>query len=262
LSTEFALPFTGATDSPVDEREALLAKHERLSQIRVALARLTLLDFTTFTKPDYLTNWHHKVVAGALDKVLAGECRRLLITMPPQNGKTELVSRRFPAYALGRKPNLRIIACSYSDSLAQDISRDVQKVMSTPEYAELFPKVRLAEARDAEKRTQGQFDVVGGTGYYIAAGIMGSMTGKTSDIGIVDDPFKNRAEADSETFRDRVYEQYKSAFATRQFGNEGSIIICLTRWHSDDLAGRLLALATSNSDAEQWEVLNFPAVKE
>jgi hypothetical protein len=262
LTDAFTLPFVGATDPPVDERGALLAKHERLSQIRAALARLTLLDFTSYTKSDYLINWHHRVVAEALDRVLAGECRRLLITMPPQNGKTELVSRRFPAFALGRKPDLRIIACSYSDSLAQDISRDVQKVMSAPEYAELFPKVRLAEARDVEKRTQGQFDVVGGSGYYIAAGIMGSITGKTSDIGIVDDPIKNRAEAESETFRDRVYEQYKSAFATRQFGNEGSIIICLTRWNEDDLAGRLLKLASENPDAEQWDVLNFPAIRE
>jgi hypothetical protein len=185
-----------------------------------------------------------------------------MIFMPPQNGKSELVSRRFPAYAFGRNPNLRIIACSYSDSLAQDMSREIQRIMSTPEYALLFPHSRLAESRDAEKRTQGQFDVVGGTGYYIASGIMGSITGRTSDIGIIDDPVKNREEAQSETYRDRVFEQYKSAFATRQFGSSGAIVLCMTRWHTDDLAGRLLKLADDNADADQWEVLNFTAVRE
>jgi predicted phage terminase large subunit-like protein len=142
------------------------------------------------------------------------------------------------------------------------MSRDVQKVMSTPEYAELFPDSRLAESSDEEKRTQGQFDVVGKRGYYIAAGIMGAMTGKTSDIGIVDDPIKNRAEAESEAYRNRVWEQYISAFATRQFGSGGAIILCMTRWHEDDLAGRLLKLAKENPEADQWEVIELPAIAE
>lgn len=233
-----------------------------LDRIEAGLARLSLVDFTSYTKPDYEVNWHHRLVAAKLDEVLAGTCKRLMIFEPPQNGKSEQVSRRFPAYALGRNPRLRIIACSYSDSLAQDMSRDVQKIMSTSEYGVLFPGTRLAESRDPEKRTQGQFDVVGRVGYYIAAGIMGSITGKTSDIGIIDDPVKNRAEAESEVFRDRVWDQFKSAFMTRQFGSEGAIILCMTRWHEDDLAGRLLSLAAENPDADQWEVLDLPAVAE
>jgi predicted phage terminase large subunit-like protein len=185
-----------------------------------------------------------------------------MIFEPPQNGKSEQVSRRFPAYVFGRKPNTRIIAWSYGDSLAQDMSRDVQKIMSSREYAALFPGSRLAEARDPEKRTQGQFDVVGHRGYYIASGIMGAITGKTADIGIIDDPIKNREEAESETYRDKVWEQYKSGFATRQFGSHGAIILCLTRWHEDDLAGRLLRLAAENPEADQWEVLSLSAICE
>lgn len=230
--------------------------------LEAEVARRSLLSFTSYTRPDYEINWHHRLVAQKLDDVLAGKCRRLMIFEPPQNGKSEQVSRRFPAYAFGKKPNLRIIACSYSDSLAQDMSRDVQKIMATPEYATLFPNSRLAESRDNEKRTQGQFDVVGGTGYYIASGIMGSITGKTSDIGIIDDPIKNRAEAESEVFRDRVWDQYTSAFATRQFGSNGAIIICLTRWHEDDLAGRLLKRAAENPEADQWDVISLPAIAE
>jgi predicted phage terminase large subunit-like protein len=249
---------TSATSAP----PTLRAAQAELAAIEAELARRTLLTFTTYTRPDYEVNWHHRLVASKLDDVLDGKCRRLMIFEPPQNGKSEQVSRRFPAFALGKKPKLRIIAVSYGDTLAQDMSRDVQKIMDTPAYKTLFPGTRLAEARDKEKRTQGQFDVVGQSGYYIAAGIMGAITGKTSDIGIIDDPIKNREEAESEVYRDKVWEQYKSAFATRQFGSEGAIVLCLTRWHEDDLAGRLLKLAAENPDADQWEVLDLPAIAE
>jgi predicted phage terminase large subunit-like protein len=142
------------------------------------------------------------------------------------------------------------------------MSRDVQKIMDSPEYGVLFPGTRLAEGKDEEKRTQGQFDVVGHRGYYIATGVMGSITGKTADIGIVDDPIKNREEAESEVYRDKVWNQYQSAFVTRQFGSDGAIIVCLTRWHEDDLAGRLLKLAAENPDADQWDVVSLPAIAE
>lgn len=233
-----------------------------LSQAEQHLARQSLLTFTIFTNPAYEVNWHHERVGAALDRVIAGKCRRLMILEPPQNGKSEQVSRRFPAYAFGKNSNLRIIAVSYGDTLAQDMSRDVQKIMDSHEYKLVFPNVRLAEAKDVEKRTQGQFDVIGGKGYYVGAGIMGAITGKTADVGIVDDPIKNREEAESETYRNKVWEQYKSAFVTRQFGDTGAIVICLTRWHEDDLAGRLLKLAQENLDADQWEVISFPAVAE
>ena len=223
---------------------------------------MKLLPFTVYTNHSYEVNWHHRKIASALDRVLDGTLRRLMILMPPQNGKSELVSRRFPAFAFGRNPNLRILEWSYSDTLAQSMSRDVQKIMSTREYRQIFPSIRLANSSDIEKRTQGEFDVVGGKGSYLAAGVMGSVTGKTVDIGIVDDPIKNRAEAESEVYRDRVWAQYQSAFATRQFGDSGAIIICMTPWHEDDLAHRLLGLSKENPDADKWEVLRFPAIAE
>lgn len=245
------------------ERPATLeAAQSHLLNVRREVARRSLLTFTTYTNPTYEVNWHHTVVGAALDRVLAGQCRRLMILEPPQHGKSEQVSRRFPAYALGKNPDLRIIACSYDASWSQSLSRDVQKIMSTPEYATLFPGTKLAESRDPEKRTQGQFDVVGRRGYYIAAGIMGSITGRTADIGIIDDPVRNRADAESVTYRERTWDQYTSAFATRQFGQGGAIIICLTRWNEDDLAGRLLKLAAENPDADQWEVVSLPAIAE
>lgn len=245
-----------------EQKKPLVALDADLDATAKSIARQSLITFTLYTFLEYLVNWHHQLVAKALDRVLEGKCRRLMIFMPPQNGKSELVSRRFPAYAFGRNPDLRIIAVSYGDTLAQDMSRDVQKIMDSKEYGEIFPNTRLAESRDVEKRTQGQFDVVGHRGYYIGAGIMGGITGKTADIGILDDPIKNREEAESETYREKVWQQYKSAFATRQFGSKGAIVLCLTRWHTDDLAGRLQKLAVENPDAEQWEVISFPAIAE
>lgn len=228
--------------------------------LEIALARKTLLDFTLYTKPDYEVNWHHQLVASRLDDVLAGKRRRLIICQPPQTGKSELVSRRFPAYVLGRRPTTRVIGASYGATLASDMSGDIQKIIETPEYGVLFPQTRLARTKDIEKRTNDQFQVVGQRGYYIGVGILGGITGKTADIGIIDDPLKNREEAESEVYRNRVWRQFVSAFMTRQFGDKGAIVIAMTRWHEDDLAGRLIRLAKENPGAEQYEVINLPAI--
>lgn len=185
-----------------------------------------------------------------------------MVFMPPQNGKSELVSRRFPAYAFGRKPDKRIIECTYAAELSQAMSRDVQAIMMSPEYHQLFPGTKLAQASDPEKRTQGEFGIVGHRGLYVAAGVGGPIGGRTADISILDDPIKNRKDADSELMRDNLWEWYTSTFTTRQFGNTGSIILCQTRWHEDDLAGRLLRLAKENPDADQWEVISMPAIAE
>lgn len=252
---------TPLLDVPTIEQELSAIERELQRRHREFMKR-SLVDFTRHTFQDYEVNWHHQIVAAALDRVLAGLCRRLMILMPPQNGKSELVSRRFPAYAFGKNPDLRIIACSYDDEWAQSLSRDVQKIMASQEYVQLFPLTRLAEARDLERRTQGQFDVVGRRGYYVASGIMGSITGRTADIGIIDDPVRNRADAESETYRERTWDQYVSAFTTRQFGSGGSIILCCTRWHEDDLAGRLLDLMSKNPAADQWEIISLPAIAE
>lgn len=245
-----------------EETPPLAALDADLSTTEVQLSRQALVTFTLYTKPDYDVSWHHERVARSLDRVLRGECRRLMIFMPPQNGKSELVSRRFPAYAFGRNPDLRIILCSYAAALAQAMSRDAQAVMKTPEYQMLFPDTRLAEGSDPEKRTQEQFEVVGHRGRFIATGVGGPIGGRTADIGILDDPIKNREEAESEVMREKLWEWYTSTFAARQFGSSGAIILCQTRWHEDDLAGRLLRLARENPDADQWEVVSFPAVAE
>jgi len=235
---------------------------QNIDTVRRELARRTTIGFTKYTFPGYETNWHHEVVGHELDEVLNGNNKSLIICLPPQNGKSELVSRRFPAYALGKYPDKRIIAASYGATLATEMSRDVQRIMSTTEFAELFPGTRLGTAKDDEIRSQDAFDIVGRRGKYRSVGVGGGVTGKTADIGIIDDPVKSRAEAESEVEREKVWRWYRDDFRTRLFGDEGAIVILCTRWHEDDLVGRLLKLAKENPNARQWRLVTLPALVE
>jgi len=230
-------------------------------------ARTNLLDFTTFTKPDYKVNWHHKLICEKLDKFVSGEIKRLIVCMPPQNGKSELVSRRLPAFLFGKNPNCRIISCSYSADLAQRMNRDVQRIVSSPEYSAVFPDVSLNEsnvratAQGNYLRNSDIFEIVGHDGVYRSCGIGGGITGMSMDYGIVDDYLKNREEAESLTIRNKIYEWYTDVLSTREQGNS-SILITATRWSEDDLIGRLLDKAAKDPEADQWEVISLPAMSE
>lgn len=230
-------------------------------------ARTNLLDFTTYTNKKYQVNWHHELVCQKLDQIASGELKRLIISMPPRHGKSELVSRRFPAYILGRNPDTKIIATSYSANLASRMNRDAQRIIESKEYQILFPDTKLAsgskglDIRDHSTQNASMFEVVGHEGAYISAGVRGSITGSGFDIGIIDDPFKNREEAESETIRTRVWEWYESTFYTRQ-EEDAAILMTMTRWHENDLVGMVLDLAENDPDADQWEVIVLPALSE
>ncbi len=258
--------------APVEnaERERARAHQHRASSadsVAVHPATQSLLAFTTHTKPDYQTNWHHEALCDCLDRFVTGNLRRLMVFMPPRHGKSELVSRRLPAYILGRNPDAEIISCSYGDSLASRMNRDVQRIIDTPEYAELFPKTRLygmnirTAAQGAYLRNSDIFEIVDNHGVYRSAGVGSGITGMGFLYGIIDDPIKSQKEADSATFRESVWEWYTSTFWTRQ-EKDARILLTLTRWHEDDLAGRLLELAASDPNADQWEVLCLPAICE
>lgn len=235
---------------------------EEFARAEAYIARHSLLGFTRYTNRAYQPNWHHAVLAKLLDQVLIGEIKRLIVNMPPQHGKSELVSRRFPAYALGRYPNIPVIHCSYNADLATEMSRDVQQIIDADAYHVLFPHTRLATSKDAEVRMAAQFDVVGQEGSYRAAGVGQGITGKSMVLGIIDDPIKSREEAESETYRKKIWKWYTSDFRTRSMGDDARIVLVQTRWHEDDLAGRLLEHAKKNPLADQWRVVSFPAVLE
>ncbi|MDZ5782100.1 phage terminase large subunit [Marinococcus luteus] len=234
-------------------------------EIQQEKSRRRLTDFTTYTMPDYKINWHHENLCHALDKMARRELKRLMVFMPPRHGKSELVSRRFPAYVLGRDPNANVIGASYSADLASSMNRDVQRIIDTPGYRELFPETTL-NGTNVKTASQGSylrnsegFEIVGHKGNYKSAGVNGPITGFGADFAIIDDPVKNRQDAESKAFRDRLDDWFSSTLYTR-LEEEACILITLTRWHEDDLAGRLLARAANNPDAEQWEVIRYPAV--
>lgn len=230
-------------------------------------ARSNLLDFTKFTMPEYRGNWHHELICKKLEEFVEGKNKRLIIACPPRHGKTELASRRFPAYLLGRNPDTKIIACSYASDLASLINRDVQRIIGSPEYQILFPETKLnssnvrSTSQENYLRNSDIFEIVGHKGVYRSAGVGGSITGMGGNVLIVDDPFRSRADAESPTIRQKVYEWYTSTFRTRR-QKDASILLIATRWHEADLTGKLLELAEDNPDADQWEIINLPALSE
>lgn len=218
--------------------------------------------------PEFEINWHHEVICEYLDKFIAKDILRLMIFTPPRHSKSELVSRRLPAYILGHNPDARIIAASYGADLARDMNRDVQRIIDDAYYAELFPNTQLfgtnvrTDARGVYLRNSDTFEVVGYKGRYSGAGIGGALTGKGLDYGIIDDPLKNREAANSLRIRNAVWNFYRSVILGRRDSMDSAILLTMTRWHEDDLAARLIALAESDPDADQWTVLSFPAIAE
>ena len=257
---------TKTKTTPISEERRVLNSAVAY-QARLELARRTLIDFTCHTFPNYQAGWHHELLAEYLDQYISGNIKRLIVTMPPRHGKSELVSRRLPAFILGKNPDATIIATSYTADLATRMNRDVQRIMDDPSYKQLFPETRLSGAnvrsiaQGTYLRNSDIFEVVGRRGYYKSAGVGGAITGMGCNYGIIDDPIKNRAEAESLTFRKMVYDWYISTFYTRLESN-ASILITMTRWHEDDLVGRLLDASKNDPGADQWVVLNLPATTE
>lgn len=189
------------------------------------------------------------MIAERLEAVERGDIDRLMIFMPPRHGKSELASKRFPAWCLGKNPKRQIIAASYNSDLANDFGRNVRNIVASPEFTQVFQGVTLAADSQAANRMNTNHG-----GAYVAAGVGTAVTGRGADIALIDDPFKDREEADSERRRDLVWDWYRSTLYTRLMPG-GAVVLIQTRWHEDDLAGRLL-----EHDAGQWTVLELPAL--
>lgn len=232
---------------------------EHIPYLKRSLCAESFYDFVWYARPDYEFNWHHVELIEALQRLADRQTRRLIVMMPPRHGKSELVSRLFPAWILGRDPSEQIITSSYSADLASAMNRDCQRIMTSGEYREIFPKTKLPEGKMANAvRNNSRFDIVGQKGYYVSAGVGGGITGVGCTVGIIDDPVKNAQEADSATYRESAWEWYTTTFKTR-FEPRAIEVVCQTRWHEDDLTGRILQ--TVGSDP-QTEIISFPALAE
>ena len=250
------------------QRTEYLAAQEIIAR---EASKQDLLAFSKYTKENYAAGWHHEILCDKLNKFARGEIKRLIVTMPPRHGKSELVSRRLPAFIYGLNPDAQIIACSYGADLACRMNRDVQRIMESEAYARLFPETRLGgsnvrtTAEGAVLKNSDIFEIVGHRGVYRCAGTGGGITGMGADFIIIDDPIKDGKEAMSPTYRDGVWEWYQSTLYSRletDHGIDGGILVTMTRWHEDDLVGRLLAQAKADPEADQWDVLELPAIRE
>jgi len=191
-----------------------------------------------------------RAMAYVLERVYAGECKRLVIMLPPRHLKSITTSVAFPAWVLGRDPTKRIVCASYSTSLSTSLSIQSRELMQSPFYRETFPKTRLSKLKNASEEF-----LTTRNGGRIATSVGGTLTGRGGDILIIDDPMKAE-DAHSEVMRDNVHEWYKGTLSSRlDDPKNGAIVVVAQRLHSDDLIGRLL-------EADDWEVLRLPIVSE
>jgi predicted phage terminase large subunit-like protein len=244
---------------PKDRTKAIMLLEEIVAAQQAMKAKRSLIDFTCWTFQGYEVGEHHKRYAAALDGFIMGDIKNLMVFMPPQHGKSELCSRRLPAKLLGDNPNLRIALASYNHSFASKFNRDVQRIVDSEQYKRIYPNTQLmgkgVKADGTWLRNSDEFEVIGHKGCFVSVGVGGGLTGRPVDIGIIDDPFKDAAEAWSSTVRQSVQDWYDTVFNTRLHNNSQKLIT-LTRWHPDDLAGTLL-----RREPEKWKVIIFPAIK-
>ncbi|WGM03775.1 phage terminase large subunit [Arsenophonus nasoniae] len=236
--------------------------------VRRELARQSFINFVSYTKTDFIRGWFNEKVAKELEQfyqdVIDGKQPRLLIMAPPRSGKSELFSRRFPAWAFGKNPDIQIIATSYSADLSSRMNRDVQKIIDDEKYVALFRETRLNNKNMINVSTKPtrnceMFEIVGKQGAYRSAGVGGGITGMGADIAIIDDPVKDGKEANSATIREAIWDWYTSTLYTRLSPCSG-ILLGMTRWHEDDLAGRLIEDMKQGGD--YWKIVRFPAIAE
>lgn len=232
-------------------------------------ARRNLLPFVMYFNDDYMPGWVHADICRRLEQfsrdVADKKSPRLMLFMPPRHGKSEIASKTFPAWHLGHNPGHDIIGASYSAALAIDFSRKVRGLLQDERYRNIFPGTHMDESSQSAER----WNTAEGGGY-VAAGVQGPITGRGAHIAIIDDPVKDRNDAESEITRQSIMDWYSSTLYTR-LAPGGGVLVIMTRWHDFDLGGWLLScmaeaeqeLAETGEwpeDADRWEVVRYPAI--
>lgn len=245
-------------------QEQLLAAQKMLA---AKSAQTDLIEFTQFTMPDpnneggsiYKVKPFHRMIAEALESVAAGKTMRLLLSVPPQHGKSEQTSRRFPAWFWGLYPYRNIMLGTYNQDFANEFGDDIRNIIQSKEYHQVFPNTKLRSGSKAKDHMVTTYN-----GKMSMLGRGGSGTGRPADLFLIDDPIKDAKEAESVTIRNDVWEWFTKVAYTRCHSLT-PIVIILTRWHEDDIIGRLTDPNNKNYDATEaakWTYLNIPAIYE
>jgi len=242
------------SDSDMRVLEAQLIKLEKLKERE--LCQTKFIKFVEKVWPTFISGAHHKRMADAFERVARGECKRLIVNMPPRHTKSEFASYLLPAWFLGQFPHKKVIQTSHTAELAVGFGRKVRNLVDTEVYHEIFPDLSLS----MDSKAAGRWNTSKG-GDYFAIGVGGAVTGKGADILIIDDPHSEQEAAMAATnpdVYDKVYEWYTSG-PRQRLQPGGSIVIVMTRWALRDLTGQVLK-ADAQRNGEGWEVIEFPAI--
>lgn len=214
-----------------------------------------LIAFCKHMQPDYLVGKHHRILADLLMEIAEGKKDRICVNIPPRHGKSQLVSIYFPAWFIGKYPNKKVLMVSHTTDLAVDFGRKVRNIIDTEAYRQIFPTVTLA----ADSKSAGRWNTNVG-GEYFACGVGSALAGRGADLLLVDDPHNEQdiINGNFDVF-EKAYEWFTYGARTRLMPG-GRVAIIQTRWHLDDLTGRVTRDMTQNDHADKYEVVEFPAI--
>jgi predicted phage terminase large subunit-like protein len=213
-------------------------------------------DFLTFVRamwPEFIAGRHHKIISEKFERVARGELKRLIINMAPRHTKSEFASFLFPAWMMGRDPRMKIIQATHTTELAVNFGRKVKNLLETDEYREVFPEVKLA----ADSKASGRWDTNKG-GMYYAVGVGSNLAGRGGDLVVIDDPHSEQTAMSNSGFDD-AWEWYTGG-PRQRLQPGGSIVLVQTRWSEKDMTGQLLRSMAKDPLADQWEVVELPAI--
>lgn len=242
---------------PPDEQEAIADILDELNTRKLRTRAAD--DFMVFVRemwPNFIHGRHHEKMAKAFERVANGECKRLIINMPPRHTKSEFASYLLPAWFFGKFPGKKVIQTSHTAELAVGFGRKVRNLVDSTNYKRIFPALDLQSDSKAAGRWNTNFG-----GEYFAIGVGGAVTGKGADILIIDDPHSEQEAAMAQTnpeIYDKTYEWYTSG-PRQRLQPGGSIVVVMTRWSKKDLTGQVVKAAAQRS-GEEWEVIEFPAI--
>lgn len=243
------------TPQEAAEVESMLADLE-VRQARAA-AHDDLIAFCRYMQPDYKVGKHHRILADKLMALESGIKDRAAVNMPPRHGKSQLVSIYFPAWFIGRNPTKKVMMVSHTTDLAVDFGRKVRNLIDDSKFQEIFPDIHLA----ADSKSAGRWNT-NHKGEYYATGVGSSLAGRGADMLIIDDPHSEQdiLAGNFDVF-DKAYQWFTFGARTRLMPG-GRVAIVQTRWSLDDLTGRVVRDMTQNDGADQYDVVEFPAILE
>jgi len=239
-----------------DQKEALLdLLGEKIKRLEIKAAQKSLIDFAKRVYPNYSVGAHHKVMARIFKEVAEGKNKRVIINIAPRHGKSELTSFLLPAWYLGLNPDHQIIMATHTASLSEDFGGRVRNLIASAEYAEIFPNTKLAE----DKKGAGSWNTSKGGKYY-AVGVGGALAGRGANLLVIDDPHSEQdLKSGSKLPFEQAWNWYQTGPRQRLMWG-GSVIVVMTRWGQLDLTAKLVDYQSRNPDADQWEVVEFPAI--